>query len=62
MWAGEDSKEAKGKLPQFIAQKLIKRMIKNLARHKQKCKGQPTAQPPSAAAQAQTITVPSSRQ
>ena len=62
MWSGADSREAKKKLPQLIAQRLVKRMTKNLASHKQKCKAQPTAQPLSAAAQAQTITVPSSRQ
>jgi hypothetical protein len=62
MWTGADSKEAKKKLPQFIARKLVKRMTKNLVKHKRKCKAQSTAQPPAAVTHVQTITVPSSTQ
>jgi len=58
MWAGADSKEGKKKLPQFIAQKLVTKMVRNLAKHKKECKERIVHQPSPAIVQSQTVTVP----
>ena len=63
MWIGSDAQESKKTMPEQVAQRLVRRMVKQLAWHKQQCEKMVARQTPTPSAKksVQTITVPSGR-